>query len=89
MVKKIIVFSLLLLFLVACQQEQFQITTRSPEKKALDEQKMIDTTAVLENYEEGNIPEFKGGYWAIAVHSLKTGYTYYYDSNNKFLGRER
>jgi len=51
--------------------------------------KMIDTVELLESYPQGNIAEFTGGSWAIAVKNLTTGYTYYYDSSNTFLGRRK
>lgn len=51
--------------------------------------KIIDTVALLESRPEQEIVEFSQGLWAIAVKNLKTGYTYYYDSGNTFLGRKQ
>jgi len=51
--------------------------------------KMIDTLALLERQPEEAVAEFTQGPWAVAVRNLKTGYTYYYDSDNTFLGRRK
>jgi ABC-type Fe3+-hydroxamate transport system substrate-binding protein len=50
--------------------------------------KMVDVVALLESEPESGIIEFSGGPWSIAVKNLDTGYTYYYDSSNNFLGRK-
>jgi len=74
--------------LIGCQKKAFEIIGMDEPKKA-EGKKMIDVTTVLEEHGGKKIPTFEGGGWAIAVRSLKSGYTYYYDSNNNFLGRKK
>ena len=69
------------------QQEQYRVTTFREQVQNFNEGKIIDVTAVFDKYKE--IPEFTQGTWTIAVYSYKTGYTYYYDRDNKFLGRKK
>ncbi|UCG35558.1 MAG: hypothetical protein JSW17_01810 [Candidatus Omnitrophota bacterium] len=87
--KWLILLILLSIFPFSCQQKQFQVTTIKEQVKNFSEGKIIDVTAVFDKYSKKEIPEFTEGNWAIAVHSYKTGYTYYYDNNNRFLGRKK
>jgi hypothetical protein len=87
-----LVYSLILLlavFSISCRQEKPYQLTVSKEPRVISEGKVIDVTAILEEYGGKKIAEFEGGSWAVAVRSLKSGYTYYYDSSNNFLGRSK
>jgi len=92
MKKWLILLVFLSFFPVGCQQkqqEQYQVTTIKEQIKNFNEGKIIDVTAVFDKYSKKEIPEFTQGTWTVAVYSYKTGYTYYYDNNNRFLGRKK
>ena len=92
----LIIFSVALSFL-ACQQSQttsesvleaasYEVVKSVATQEAVQ---MIDVVATLEGQLDSDVKEFSSGAWAIAVKNLNTGYTYYYDSSNNFLGRKK
>lgn len=89
MKKWLILLVLLSILPFGCQQKQYQIVTIKEQVKNFNEGKIIDTTAVLDKYSKKDIPEFGEGHWTVAVYSYKTGYMYYYDNRNSFLGRKK
>ena len=87
--RRVIILVIGSLLILACQKESYQVVTNPNKTGSVNAKDIIDITATLEGYGEDNIPEFSGGSWAIAVGNPRTGYIYYYDASNKFLGREK
>ncbi|MCF7907548.1 MAG: hypothetical protein K9L86_01550 [Candidatus Omnitrophica bacterium] len=87
--KKNILFALLLV-MVSCgpkPSQVYRIISNESSKELIVDNKVIDITELLEKDGGSNVSEFEEGPWVIAVHSEKTGYTYFYDQNNKLLGK--
>jgi len=81
---------LLVLFILGCvsnPSSDYQAISNETDPQTQDSKKAIDITELIEQRGDTEVADFKEGPWTIAVHSFKTGYTYYYDENNRLLGK--
>lgn len=88
--KKSTIFSLLLLFILGCvskPSQAYKAIHNESDQELANKAEAIDITELIEQDDDVKVAEFKEGQWVIAVRSERTGYTYYYDANNKLLGR--
>ncbi|MBU2044155.1 MAG: hypothetical protein KJ977_05160 [Candidatus Omnitrophica bacterium] len=88
--EKVYLFLFLLLFVFGCAGKPpsgYTTIQNKTSNQPVDEKQLIDVTEFIERNDNEGVGEFKGGQWAIAVHSDKTGYTYFYDDSNKLLGK--
>ena len=80
----------LLIFIFGCSSKPskgYAVIPSPANKEPVNEKQLIDITELVERTNGDEISEFKDGQWLIAVHSYKTGYTYFYDRSNKLLGK--
>jgi hypothetical protein len=74
---------------VAAGGNSYEVISRQENIPQEEASLMVDVVALLESRPESEISEFTSGPWAVAVKNLDSGYTYYYDSSNNFLGRKK
>jgi len=83
----VLVISLLLFGCIGKPSQDYSAIHNESNEELANKAKAIDTTELIEQNNDVRVPEFETGQWLVAVHSEKTGYTYYYDANNKLLGQ--